>query len=442
MQHRHRRAVIGALAAGALSLVVAACGSSSSSSGGTSGSSSSWASPTHSLKSTTLTIWVAESSNTELKSAVSGFEHATGATVKVVTIPDPYEQDVLTKVATGDKPDLALWQPTSSELTELNPSENLESLGGAPWVKKYKANLATLAGIWQGTRYAALITSPAVEGVYYNKQVFAKAGITSTPSNFKQMVADARILKSKGITPFYEAGHDQWPTQYWIGVQTADASKAGLWSRVNANKEKFTDPTLLGAIENYDNLIKQGLFNSNIKSATFVQQGQALLSGQTAMEVQVPALMTEMQASASTATLNAKIGWFPISPSGNVGTYIPDQTNALVAFNTGNSQREAAARQFLAYLMGPGYQDFINAESQVSILTTAATPSSVPQALVDVAKALPTAAGSMQALAIANPDLYIYLADMIQGTKTPLQVAQATQAQFAQLAKAEGAKAF
>jgi raffinose/stachyose/melibiose transport system substrate-binding protein len=48
----------------------------------------------------------------------------------------------------------------------------------------------------------------------------------------------------------------------------------------------------------------------------------------------------------------------------------------------------------------------------------------------------------MQALAIANPDLYIFLADMIQGTKTPEEVAQATQDQFAQLAKAQGAEGF
>ena len=44
---------------------------------------------------------------------------ATGATVEVLTIPDPYEQSIQTKVATGDKPDLAFWQPTSSMLTAI-----------------------------------------------------------------------------------------------------------------------------------------------------------------------------------------------------------------------------------------------------------------------------------------------------------------------------------
>lgn len=48
----------------------------------------------------------------------------------------------------------------------------------------------------------------------------------------------------------------------------------------------------------------------------------------------------------------------------------------------------------------------------------------------------------MQALAVANPDLYINLADMITGTMTPEQVASATQEQFAQLAKAAGAAGF
>jgi len=50
----------------------------------------------------------------------------------------------------------------------------------------------------------------------------------------------------------------------------ADAAKQGLWDRVNANKEKFTDPTILNAIKKYKALVDEGLFNKNITSATFV----------------------------------------------------------------------------------------------------------------------------------------------------------------------------
>ena len=34
-------------------------------------------------------------------------------------------------------------------------------------------------------------------------------------------------------------------------MQLADAAKDGLWDRVNANEETFTDPTIQGAIDTY-----------------------------------------------------------------------------------------------------------------------------------------------------------------------------------------------
>jgi len=401
-----------------------------------------WPAQDTKLDGVKLTIWAAQNSNKTPASVISGFEKLTGATVNVVTIPDPYEQGVQTKVATGDKPDLAFWQPTASELTALNAKNNLISLDGAPWVANYTGKLADMTGSLDGTRYAALVTTPAVIGVYYNKEVFQKNGITSTPKNWSDFLTLAQQLKAKGVDPFYEMGADKWATQWWVQAQLADDAKNGLWDRVNTNKEKFTDPTIQGAINTYKKLIDQGLFNSDIKTANFADQGEALLSGKTAMVMQVNSFFNELQASASTAELNKKIGFFPISPSGNVGTYIPDQSNALVAFNTGDSKREAAARQFLSYWLGDGYQDFVNAQSTVSLLKGVQTPSSVPQALQDVAASLDTSVGSMQALAVANPDLYLNLADMIQGTKTPQQVAQATQNQFAQLAQAQGASGF
>jgi raffinose/stachyose/melibiose transport system substrate-binding protein len=401
-----------------------------------------WPAVNTSLKGVNLTIWGSSGASTTMKGVVSGFEKLTGADVQVVSIPDPYEQNIQTKVATGNEPDLAFWQPTASMLTAINANTTLQSLAGAPWVGSYTGNLKTLTGLLDNTRYAALITAPAVEGVYYNKELFAKAGITATPKNWDAFIADARQLKAKGITPFFEMGGDQWATQYWIGVQLADAAKAGLWTKVNNNTEKFTDPTILNAITTYQGLIKEGLFNSNIKTATLIDQATAMLTNKAAMVVQVPDFFNTMQATSTTPVLNAKVGFFPISPTGNIGTYIPDQTNALVAFKTGNTTREAASRQFMEYMLGSGYKNFVTSQQIVSIEKNVQTPPSVPDALTSVANALPDSVGSMQALAVANPDLYLNLADMIQGTMTPEQVASTTQAQFAQLAQAEGVKAF
>jgi raffinose/stachyose/melibiose transport system substrate-binding protein len=428
-----------ALAITVLAAVAACSDPSAGPASTTSAAPAAWPSPTARLDGVTLTIWAAQNSNTVPKPVTDAFTKATGAKVEVVTIPDPYEQGIQTKVATGDKPDLAFWQPTASMLTALNAKTNLQPLDGAPWLDKLAPDLRDITGILDGTRYAALVTSPAVEGVYYNKEVFAANGLTAPPKNFDDMVAMGRKLKAKGVTPFFEMAGDKWATQWWVQVQLADAARDGLWDRINTGKETFDGKTVLGAIKTYKSLVDEGLFNSDIKTATFEDQGAALLAGKAAMAVQVNSFFGQLQAKADTATLDKKIGFFPISPTGNVGTFIPDQSNALVAFRTGDAKREAAARQLLSYWMGPGYQGFVADRKTVSLRGDVPSPAGVPQALLDVHKSLTGAAGSMQALAVANPDLYLNLADMITGSMTPEQVAAATQKQFAQLAKAAGA---
>jgi raffinose/stachyose/melibiose transport system substrate-binding protein len=437
MKHRFRTALALA-AAGAITL--AGCSDPGADTGAD--GPVTWPAQDADLSGTTLTIWAAQNSNTVPDSVIEGFEALTGAEVEVVTIPDPYEQGVQTKVATGDKPDLAFWQPTASQLTALNASQNLQPLDDAPWLDAYEPELRDITGILDGTRYATLITTPAVEGVYYNKEIFAANGITATPTDWDSFLQTARDLKAAGVTPFHEMAADKWGTQWWVQVQLADAAADGLWDRVNAGEEAFTDPTIQGAIDTYNGLIEEGLFNADIKTATFEDQGAALLNGDAAMVMQVNSFFGQLQSLADTEELNQKIGFFPISPSGNTGTFIPDQSNALVAFKTGDEKREAAARQLLAYWMGDGYQDFVNAQSTVSLQTGVETPADVPEALLAVSDSVGASVGSMQALAIANPDLYLYLADMIQGTKTPAEVAEATQAQFAELAKAQGAEGF
>lgn len=435
-----KNAYVGAAAvAVATALVLAGC--SDPGSGGSSGPAT-WADQDADLTGTSLTIWAAQNSNKIPASVIDGFTELTGAEVNVVTIPDPYEQGIQTKVATGDKPDLAFWQPTASQLTALNASTNLQPLDDAPWLDSYADGLRDITGILDDTRYAALVSTPAVQGVYYNKKVFEANGITELPTDWNSFVELGRTLKADGVTPFFEMGGDRWATQWWVQVQLADAAADGLWDRVNANEEKFTDPTIQGAIDTYSDLIGEGLFNDDIATATFEDQGDALLNGDAAMVVQVNSFFSQLQSKSDTETLDDTIGFFPISPSGNVGTFIPDQSNALVAFKTGDEKKESAARQLLSYWLGDGYQAFIDDQSTVSLQTGATTPDTVPAALLAVNDSVPTAVGSFQALAIANPDLYLFLADMIAGTKTPEEVAQATQDQFAQLAKAQGAKGF
>lgn len=431
-----------ALSAGALMLSGCSDPGTGSPGGDKAGTSSgAWPEAGAKLDGQTLTIWAAQSSAKIPADVAKAFEAKTGAKVTIVTIPDPYEQGVQTKVATGDKPDLAMWQPTASMLTALGAKEKLLDLTGAPWEAKTQQSVLDAGGTLDGKRYSAFVSAPSAMGVFYNKEIFTKNKVTA-PKSFEELLTTARKLKAAGQTPFYEMGGEWWASQWAVQVQLADAAKAGLWDKVNKNQDQFTGKDIQGAVDTYKKMIDEGLFNSDIKTGTFDNQAKALLKGDAAMAIQVTSLLGNMAAQTDAKTLDSKIGFFPISKDGAISTSIPDQTNALVAFKTGDEKREAAAKQFLTFWLSDGYSDFAKAQKTVSILKDVPNPDGVPTAMVEANDSLANAVGSMQSLAIANPDLAKNLGDMIAGTKSTQQVTKETQQQFAQLAKAIGAEGF
>lgn len=425
----------------ALGLTLAGCGDPSGADTGAAAPAE-WAAQTADLSGVELTFWAAQSSVTVPEEVAAAFEAATGAEVTIEVIPDSYEANVQTRVATGAKPDLAFWQPTPSMLTAINAKSNLLPLDGAPWIETMEPNLQDLTGILDDTRYATLVASPSVIGVYYNKDVFAANGINEVPQNLDELLTDARAIEAAGTDAFFEMAGDGWGTQWFPQMLLADDAKAGFWDEVNAGTKTFSSPEMLDSITEYNDLINEGLFNDDIKTATFNDQGTALLAGEAAMVVQNNAYVTQLQALATTDELNDSIGFFPISRSGAVATSIPDQSNAIVAFKTGDAERESAARQFMSFWMGEGYPTFVESTNAVSIVTGVENAPEVPQLVLDIHASQVDTAPSMQAAAVANPDLWLNLVDMINGVKTPEDVAKATQSQFAELAKAAGVAGF
>jgi raffinose/stachyose/melibiose transport system substrate-binding protein len=436
-----------AAVAAATSLALAGCSDPSASTAATGGSSDAaatqWAESTADLTGVELTIWTAQSTATVPDGVIAAFEKATGAKVTNVTVPDAYESNVQTRLATGDKPDLMFWQTTESMLKVIQAQTSLQHLDGAPWADKIDPSAQNL-GVMDGVHYAAPLKAADVMGVYYNKADFAKAGITETPKGWDGLMAAARKLKDAGVAaPFYEAGGDKWPTQWGAQILLADVTAGGFYDRLNANKDSFTNPDVVAQIASYESIFTGGLGNENVRTATFADQADALMSGDAAMEFHIGALVDQIAASHDLAEIDKTIGFFPISPSGNVGTTISAQANTVVAYATGDAKREAASRQLLRFWLEDYYPTFIAKQAYVSIQPAVPSPTGIPQATIDasptaVAKTVP----SMQEAAIVNPDLYLNLTDLLFGAKTPAQVAEATQSQFVQIAKAQGAAGF
>ncbi|MDQ0688311.1 raffinose/stachyose/melibiose transport system substrate-binding protein [Streptomyces achromogenes] len=437
-----RRALSVLAAACVLGLTATAC--SDSTAGGSSGAAPEGSvDPTASLNGVELTMWVAQNSVAQPKQAIEAFEKATGARITTQVIPDPYESNVPTKLASGDKPDLMFWQPTGSTLPFVQPAKNLLQLDKEDWVSKLGKTEQSLGQV-DGHRYAAIVTSPAVLGVYYNKDVFAKAGITAMPTSYDDMLATAATIKAKvpGVAPFFEVGGDKWPLQWQVQAQMTDLPQS-FWDDLNTNKESWTDKTIVDAITKYKTkILDGGLAQKNYRTGTFVDQGKAIMDGTAAMALNVTSLQSEIQATNSTAEMDKKLGWFPIANSKANAEYSPDQTNGVVAFNTGDTERQKAARQFLSFWLGPNYPAYIKANKLVSVEPSVPNPDGLPQTAIAQAKALSTATGVFQVNALTAPDMHLALADMIYGKKTPQQVAQAAQDQFQQVLKARGISGF
>ncbi len=158
-----------------------------------------WPAATEKLDGVELTLWAAQTSNKIPAKVVEAFEAATGAKVKVDTIPDNYESNVQTKIATGDTPDIMFWQPATSTLAGFVAQDKLQNLKDMPWMDDYADGIANAGGSYDGERYAALISSPDVEGIYYNKKVFEAAGITELPKNWAEFIATAEKIKAANV---------------------------------------------------------------------------------------------------------------------------------------------------------------------------------------------------------------------------------------------------
>lgn len=429
----------------AAALTVTACSDPTVANGGAEPAAGGKVDPTARLDGVKLTMWTAQNTVNAPKQVVEAFEKATGAVVETQAVPDLYEQNVPTKLASGDKPDLMFWQPSISTLPFIQPRENLLTLDGEPWEAKLGDTERSL-GVIDGKRYAAVVTSPAMLGVYYNKDVFQKAGITEQdfPESYEELLALGRTIKEKlpAVAPFYEAGGDKWPMQWQVQVQLTDLDEQ-WWADLNRNKERWTDPVVVKAVATYkDKLLDAGLAQTNYRTGTFTGSADALWKGEAGMVLNVTSFQSQLQAKHPTAEIDRKLGWFPVSNSSATGLYSPDQTNGVVAFRTGDEKRQNAARQFLAFWLDTDYAAYIKAMRIPSVQPGVPSPDDLPATSRSQIAALPVANGVFQAKAIVAPDLHLALADMIYGKKTPEQVAQGVQDQFAQIAKAQGAPGF
>ena len=305
MPRRTRGAAIAVACASAL-LMTAACGGSQDSAASGDGGDG------------TITWW--HNSNNEpgkgyYEQVAKDFEADNpGTDVEITALA---HEDMVDKLAaafqSGDLPDVYMERGggelanhvdagLTRDLTE-DAAEEIEKIGGS------------IAG-WQvdGKTYA-LPFSVGVVGVWYNKDLFAKAGVTQPPTTMAEWYDVIEKLKAAGITPISVGAGDKWPAAHYWNYAALRACEQEVLEEAVSSRD-FSDPCFIAAGEEVEELLATEPFNPGFLT-TAAQEGATsasglLATGKVAMEMQghwEPGVMQGLTDDGK--GLGDKTGWFP-----------------------------------------------------------------------------------------------------------------------------------
>jgi raffinose/stachyose/melibiose transport system substrate-binding protein len=149
-------------------------------------------------------------------------------------------------------------------------------------------------------------------GFFYNKTLFAKAGITSTPTTWTELLDDVKALKAAGITPIALGEGDKWPGMHmWAYLVTRIGGQTNF-QNAYLRTGSFIDPPFVQAGEKLQDLIALKPFQTGFLGATYGDEATAMGNGKAAMELMgqwAPA--TEMDNSVDKKGIGDALDWFP-----------------------------------------------------------------------------------------------------------------------------------
>jgi raffinose/stachyose/melibiose transport system substrate-binding protein len=190
----------------------------------------------------------------------------------------------------------------------------------APWIGTLSEAAASVGQV-NGAQYAVPYDAGLV-GFWYNKALFAAAGIDAPPATWPEFVDDVAALKASGVIPIALGAGDKWPAMFWW-AQLA-LGEGGQKALSDAGTDgSFDSAPFISAGEKIVDLVDAGAFQEGFLGATYGDAtGQASLvaNGQAAMELMGTwAPGTQAGLAANGTGLGDDLGWFqfPTIPGGS-----------------------------------------------------------------------------------------------------------------------------
>ena len=180
---------------------------------------------------------------------------------------EAYKAALQTNVQAGDVPDLfQSWgggvlrdQVEAGAVQDITePSaEYLDALSPGA------AGLFNIDGVQYGLPY-----NQSIVGMWYNKTLFAEAGIDAPPATWAELLEDVQLLKDAGITPIAVGAGDKWPAHFWYSYLMVRLGGAEGMNQIAADNN-FSVPAVVGAGEHVAELVALEPFQEGFLAATW-----------------------------------------------------------------------------------------------------------------------------------------------------------------------------
>ncbi|MEU0335843.1 sugar ABC transporter substrate-binding protein [Streptomyces sp. NPDC006193] len=269
-----------------LSLVLAAtaCGGGSSTEGGSNDSPK------------TLTYWASNQGASVavdkkvLQPELDKFERQTGIEVKLEVVPwTDLLNRILTATTSGQGPDVMnignSWSASLQATGALLPwdAKNFSRIGGRD---RFLESALASTGV-RGKDPAAVPLYSMAYALYYNKKIFADAGITKPPATWDELVADGKKIRAKGTAALGAEGSNLAENIHHVFVF---AKQHGADFYTADGKPDFTDPKVVDAVKQYVDLMAKhkviptgdAEYAQNQSVSDFAKGKQAMLLWQSA----------------------------------------------------------------------------------------------------------------------------------------------------------------
>lgn len=217
-------------------------------------------------------------------------------------------------------------------------------LGAANLLVDYKQALTDL-GVWDQILPAASSTIENVygqmvslpyqynlEGIFYNKEIFAELGIEE-PQTFDDLLAANDELLAAGYTPMAEAGAAAWPVTRLIGMYAYRLIGADAMTAIRDGDAKLTDPEYVEAAQAVADMAEAGHFGEGFISTDPAAATNAFLTGKAAMKYDGTWLLSNINNEEENKIGIDNVGFMPFpAVEGGAGSIDQWPANAGTAF--------------------------------------------------------------------------------------------------------------